>query len=1031
MKDPFGTYLAALAQTQAALKNNNEHPHRPALKSLLESILFEVVAHNEPGRSDFGHPDFVLTTKNWPIAYIETKAPGAKLDEIVKTEQLKRYFGYANLVLTNYIEFRFYKHGELYADSITIADPNTFTLDDTGCRLLENTFRSFLQDAAEPIRSASKLAINMGGKGKRLRDNLLTMLKKEDERNRPFLDIYEAFRTQLIHDLTLDQFTDMYAQTLVYGLFVARYYDPSSENFSRQEARDLIPAANPLLRRFFDHITGSDFDVRLKPIVDDLCDVFRHAQVNDLMKQLYKQDIWGGEHAGPDPVVHFYEDFLREYDAEQRKKLGAYYTPPPVVRFIVRSVDSLIKRDFGLAGGLADSSRIEIPRTKLGKKGKESVPRVQVLDPATGTGTFLSELVRLVRASFPLGQEGRFASHVKDTLFEGLHGFELMMAPYTIAHLKVGATLMESGVKEFSGRLGIYLTNSLEQGYKEVDDLFTGLGLSQAISNEARDASVVKNEMPVMVVIGNPPYSGVSSNETEFANKLVEKYKVEPGGKQKLQERKHWLNDDYVKFIALAESFIEKNKSGILGYITNHGYLNNPTFRGMRWHLLGTFDRIYILNLHGNSKLGEVSPFGGKDENVFAIQQGVSILIGVKLKEKLKEKEVFYADVWGKRSTKLNYLNDASIENIEWKLLSPQAPQFSFIPELSKEVEKEYLEGFDLGDLFTEKSMGFATARDEVTIQFTRDEIEVVTGHFVEKTVSDLRNSFSLGKDSRDWKVETASADVKNARPEDIRTVDYRPFDTRWTLYTKRSKGFYASPQIGINKHLLNANLALNLTKRSRDEHFKVFISKQPTDKTYLSSKDNSYVFPLYLYTDDGERVSNFKKEIISEFESIVGLTKPEDIFFYIYAMLHSPNYREKYKDFLKIDFPRILYPKNKLQFETILAFGRELCELHTLEKPIVNRFITGYPVTGSNNIEKIKKVNEKVFINDEQYFDKMPDIGWNFYIGGYQPAQKWLKDRVGRNLSSIEIEHYQKVIVSLVETDRIMKEIDHTILTT
>src|SRR3989344_5379353 len=387
MVNIFETYLSGLAKTRAATESAGthdlEHQHRPALKTFLEAVLPDVDAVNEPGKIEFGAPDFALIKGGFPIGYVETKRLGESLNDIVKGEQLKRYFGYANLVLTNYLEFRLYKHGEQYGESVTIADLATFSPDINSCTLFESTLRAFLEDAAEPVRKAGRLAQIMGQNGKRLRANLLRFLKNtENPKNKPVLEIYEAFKSQLIHDLTIKDFTDMYAQTLVYGLFVARYHDETEKDFTRAEARDLIPHTNPLLRRFFDHIAGADFDDRLKPIVDELCTVFSNADVRALMQQIYKQDLWGVEQAAPDPVIHFYEDFLKNYDSEQRKKLGAYYTPPAVVRFIVRAVDTILKHDFELAGGLTDTSKIIISREVQGKKIKEEVHNIQRLDPA-------------------------------------------------------------------------------------------------------------------------------------------------------------------------------------------------------------------------------------------------------------------------------------------------------------------------------------------------------------------------------------------------------------------------------------------------------------------------------------------------------------------------------------------------------------------------------------------------------------------------------------------------------------------------
>lgn len=1026
--DSFHEYLNTIAKTRAATAgagtHDLEHQHRPAMGALLHTLLPGVAAVNEPGKIDFGAPDFALLKERLPIGYVETKRLGEDLDEIAKGEQLKRYFGYANLILTNYLEFRFYKHGEIYCEPITIAPHDSLILDATACTLLETTIKAFLEDAVEPVRRASRLAVIMGESAKRLRGNLLRFLKSVDNaKNKPILDIYDAFKQQLIRDLSIEDFADMYAQTLVYGLFAARYHDETSSDFSRAEARELIPHTNPLLRRFFDHIAGADFDDRLKPIVDELCKVFSATDVRTLMQQIYKQDLWGDEHAAPDPVIHFYEDFLKEYDPTERKKLGAYYTPPSVVHFIVRSIDEILKRDFNLQSGLADTERINVTREIHGKKTKTAIHRVQILDPATGTGTFLNETIRLIRRSFA-GQEGRFGSYVSEDLLPRLHGFELMMAPYTIAHLKLVATFRESGAKNLNDRIGVYLTNSLEKADRPDDTLFASLGLSQSISEEGRAAARIKNDTPIMVVMGNPPYSGVSSNETEYANSLVEKYKSEPGGKQKLQERKHWLNDDYVKFIALAEDMVAKTGYGVVGMITNNGYLDNPTFRGMRWHLAKTFDQIYVLDLHGNAKKKESAPDGSRDQNVFDIMQGVGIILAVKTGKKRANKlaEVYHADLYGKREVKSDVLMSGSIN---FQPLSLDDKSVYFVPKNTK-GQGEYEKGFQLNELFQSNTTGIVTMGDSFIIDESKDVIaervqKLARGEYSE---SMLNHEFGLGKNYAKFVLEHAAGLLFDL--DKVVQLNYRPFDSRWTYFDNKVVWRWRE---SVMKHYQKENIGLLFSRMTKGKDFAhVSVTSRMSEVIYLSplTGTNAFNAPLYLYADDGTRISNLNRDIVKQISTSIGQeSSPEEIFDYVYAVLHSPNYREKYNEFLKTDFPRVPYPKGKPSFDVLAGLGKELRELHLLESPKVRQLSTTYPEDGENKIEKIRREGDKVCINEKQYFGNVPETAWLFFIGGYQPAQKWLKDRVGRTLTSADIEHYQQMIVALKETDRIMKEID------
>lgn len=500
MQNIFDKYIQSIS-SKFSHKETSEMGYRTdfeiLLKGIFQSINVKRIDHDARAKQG-NKPDFVVINYDVPILYIEAKDIGVPLDKVEKSEQMARYFGYANLVLTDYVEFRFYRNGVLYEEPIKIASYDlknrTITPLPQNYNHVAKTLLDFTQKHKEPIRSGEHLSKIMGGKAQRIRDNVKQFLSIPAERNVEITRIYETFKKLLVHDLSQESFADMYAQTLVYGLFVARYHDATPETFSRQEARDLVPASNPLLRHFFDHIVGPNFDKRLEYIVNELCEVFLHANVQELMKQYYQNDLWGKAHEGPDPVIHFYEDFLKEYDPELRKKLGAYYTPLPVVRFIVRSVDYLLEKDFGLTSGLADTS-----------KSADGIHRVQILDPAVGTGTFISATIRTIyKRLLDSGQKGRWPAYVHHDLLPRLHGFEIMMAPYTIAHLKLSMAFKETGFWNFHRRLGIYLTNSLEEGFKQTE-MLNGFGLAESIAEESKEAEVIKNKTPIMVVIGNPP----------------------------------------------------------------------------------------------------------------------------------------------------------------------------------------------------------------------------------------------------------------------------------------------------------------------------------------------------------------------------------------------------------------------------------------------------------------------------------------------------------------------------------------------
>jgi len=988
MKNIFESYIRSIS-TKFSYDETSEMGYRTdfelLLKAIFETINVKRIDHDAKAKEG-NKPDFVILKHSIPILYIEAKTIGVPLDKIESSEQMARYFGYANLVLTDYVEFRFYRNGMRYEDPIKIAaydlKHRTITALPENYDHVSKSLIDFAQTHKEPIRSGAHLSKIMGGKAQRIRDNVKQFLANESEKNASIMKVYDAIKKQLVHDLTPESFADMYAQTLVYGLFVARYYDETPDNFSRREARDLVPKSNPLLRHFFDHIVGTDFDIRLEYIVNELCEVFSHANVPELMKQYFSDDLWGNTQEGPDPVIHFYEDFLKEYDPELRKKLGAYYTPQPVVRFIVRAVDHILETEFGLSQGLADTSKLS-----------SGTHKVQILDPAVGTGTFISATIRIIyERLIKSGQKGRWPAYVHHDLLPRLHGFELMMAPYTIAHLKLGMAFKKTGFWKFNNRLGIYLTNSLEESEIR-DDLFADFGFAGSIAEESKEASKIKNRTPIMVVIGNPPYSVSSANKGKWIIELIKDYK------NNLNEKNiQPLSDDYIKFIRFAEHFIEKNKTGIVAMITNNSFIDGVIHRQMRKHLLETFDKIYIINLHGNSNKKEKALDGGKDENVFDIQQGVSIAIFVRNNVGKNDfGNVYHTELYGVREEKFKFLAENDLKNISWAKLDCAEPNYFFVPKDFSE-SNEYQNGIKLDDLFIIKAAGIKTHHDDVVVGYTNIELR--------RQVLDYFHNENCYFDT-----------------EKIKPLCYRPFDMRLLYYDTDIVVRHRKEQI---KHSFNKNTALLLGRQTKSEqtnHF--FVTNLLSEMKTAESTTGSYHFPLFLYAEDGTKHPNLKMEIVEEIEKVVGEATPENIFDYIYAVLYSPSYRESYKEFLKIDFPRIPFPKDSECFKKLVALGTELRLLHLLESPKVTRFITTYPVEGTDKVGKLNYKNSNVYINQNQFFGNVPEIAWNFYIGGYQPAQKWLKDRKDRTLTNEDIEHYQKIILALVETDRIMKEID------
>lgn len=1073
-------YLSKLSQLYFA-GNATEHSYRGDLQILLQEILgkeFAVV--NEPTRQKCGAPDYIVSKKEIPVGYIEAKDLKLGIDHKKNKPQFDRYRNaLENLIITDYLNFEFYKNGELKTQiSLGEISSNEIIPNQKNFESFIHLIKDFGQEVSQTIKNSERLAEMMANKALLMADVIHNALDEDDlvEKNTELAQQRTAFKEMLIHDIDNQLFADLYSQTIAYGLFVARFHDPTLPTFDRIEAANLIPKSNPFLRKLFQHIAGFDLDIRLKWIVEELVQIFLASDVKEIMKN------FGKSTRQEDPVIHFYETFLGKYNPKLRKSRGVWYTPQPVVQFIVRAVDDLLKQEFGLSQGLADTSKIKRKVDFHGKKVDREFHRVQVLDPATGTGTFLAETIKhIYEENFKNINEGIWPQYVEKDLIPRINGFELLMASYSMAHLKLDMLLSETGYETNKDqRFNIFLTNSLEEHHKDTGTLFASW-----LSDESTLANQIKRDTPVMCVIGNPPYSGESSNKSDWIMNLMEDYKKEPGGKEKLKERNpKWINDDYVKFIRFAQYLVEKNGEGIVAYINPHGYLDNPTFRGMRWNLLKTFDKIYTIDLHGNSKKKEIAPDGSADQNVFDIMQGVSINLFVKTNKKAKNElgKVFHYDLFGKRNDKYNFLIQNSIKTVDYKELPNKAPMY-FMVNKDFDAEVKYSEGFSIVELFPLNNVGIVTARDNFTIHSTKEEVQNTIEEFLSIDDESARKRFNLGKDVRDWQVNFAKKDLNDNYPNKGKflKISYRPFDDRWTFYTGKSKGFHCYPRFDTMKHfLIGKNLALISNKPAQggpDFYSDLFISKFITDQSVFSAmKRSPFILPLYLYQeptafDERERIPNFNPKILAEIEAKLGMKlqdlpqgsplsegwqnsqnfdgvfptefTPIHLLDYIYAVLHSPKYRETYKEFLKIDFPRVPFPK-KETFWDLVQLGSEIRKLHLLEEIANKDLQTKYPIAGNNVVAKPTFVKEssplsegwidsenqdgvlgKVFINETQYFDNVPETAWNFYIGGYQPAQKWLKDRKDRELSYEDIVHYQKIIYALTKTDELMKKID------
>lgn len=1074
--DCFQTYFNQLKETPP--EDITEFSHRGKLETLLNTLApNHIKVLMEPRREKgIGAPDFQISSKGLILGYVENKAvDGESLDKVLKSDQLKKYLQLSgNILLTNYIDWILVRDGKpVMRESLCYRydlENKKSRLSTERAKAVTQLIQKFFDSQPETISSAKKLAEALAVRAKLLKGYLLEeLIRQEKEHHEGRLyELYKSFRDYVFHELELEQFADAFTQNLVYGLFLARLNAGAKEKeINLYNAIKYIPTSFELIKELVDFLKELDKPEYLaaKWIVEEVISIVNNLDLPAINRSLFyrisksKNLFNETEISYRDPFVYFYEYFLGVYDKNLRKSKGVYYTPPPIVHFIVNAVQHVLRNTFKIKEGLADQ-------------------QVTVLDFATGTGTFLLEVFEQILETLPKNAGNR-DQLIRDRLQKSMFGFEYLIAPYTVAHLKLSQYLKENGYNmQADERLHIYLTNTLEPA-----DLVTQqIPFLPALTQEGRRAQVIKNKH-ILVITGNPPYSGISKNKGEWITGLIEDYKKLEGGEWK--ERKHWLGDDYVKFIRFAQHKMEfetvwddkaqaykeipNDKDGIVAIITNHSFLDNPTFNGMRQSLMKTFDQLYFLNLHGNLNFDESPPNGIKDENVFdQIQQGISINILVKKKK--VEKKVFYADWWGVREEKYKLAWESDFKEVLWQELKPNFPFYFFVPK--DEANREQYDNFwKIDKIFSQFTTGIVTGRDNLNISFTPNESYNKVREFIVLKEDEARDKFNLKNDSRDWTYKTALKDAQNNLDQNkVVKVSYRPFDSRYTLYTGNSRGLYSSPQKNIMKHLLNMdNIALVTAKKNRSSemnHF--FVNKYITETKCGESTTQSYTFPLFLITNE-QGVETKKVNFSASFlkylkENYKGKT-PEHLLSYIYAVLYSPIYRKKYAEFLKSDFPSIPFTEDKKAFEQLSKLGAQLIALHTAEnkkdswegyslddfevfntKQSDKQQIGSYIGSGNHLVEEVKfellkehempektliklMPNEKhwgrVYISKNKFFNFVPQSVWQMQIGGYQVLEKWLKYRKGREMPFAETEYYPQIVRTLCVTQQLMKQID------
>ncbi|MGG7539386.1 type ISP restriction/modification enzyme [Rhizobium sp. 12,4] len=1069
MADRFDTYIKALAA--AYREGGTEHTGRTALENLLNTFAADAMARgiavqHEPRReAEKGAPDFKVKRQGMILGYVEVKEIGANLDKVLKSDQIAKYRKLSdNIVVTDYLQFIRIDGTGKVVDRQSLAFPSelesrTISINADKVEAVSKLLAAFFSSPPQGLAKAEQLAVALATRSKLLRDYLTEELIRQSKAKQEgrLHALYGVFREQVFHELTVTEFADAFAQMLAYGLFLAKLNAKDDQVIALDNVRKFIPGSFRLIRelvRFLEEMQEAEYD-EAKWVVDEILSIVNGLAIANIREDLsFRQrkaanrKVRAGDEEEHrlferDPFIYFYEDFLKAYDKETRKSRGVYYTPPPVVNFIVRAVDDILKDAFRIDGGLADNNR------------------VTVLDFAAGTGTFLLEVMQRIFDNIGGSEAGKADAVVREHMLKNLYGFEYLIAPYTIAHLKLSQYLKDKGHPLHDNeRLQVFLTNTLEPVEPQKNAFLPQL------SAEVEAAQEVK-EKPILVILGNPPYAGHSKNKGTWikdaidgyrdkkSNKFVPGYKhvverVPTGRDEKGEEtwkeeiksigekNPKWLNDDYVKFIRFAQLKMDAVDEGIVGIITNHSWLDNPTFRAMRQSLTRSFDQIYLVDLHGSTKPKELVPAGLENENVFDIQKGVAIAIFVK--KAGVERGVWHTDIWGSRLAKYQECATARIDAIDWTEPSVVSPYYTMLP-INWTGWENYGEWWQVADalnpqdekrqIFRVNVLGFQTHRDHFAAAFERKEIERRVRDFLDESTSDqaLRERYSI-KDNRDWQIEKARAALRNSDDPHRAIIEcsFRPFDSRPCFFGYE---FMDYPRRELLEHVAGReNLSLLVSRQIGTGNWRhAFMADSPAESCLISdgSTEQNYCFPVFLFDSNGQPRENFSPDFRAFLDARYDYHySPEEILGYIYAVLHAPVYRSRYAEFLRIDFPRIPFPNATEGFEALSALGWALVQAHLL-RDLPRQGLADYQGKGDHTVEHVRwsAEDQRVSINETQSFARVPEGVWNFQVGGYQVLDKYLKSRRGRTLSLNEINRVGRIADALAFTIGQVQRID------
>ena len=1018
----FGIYSEYFNTVKKTNESATEYTHRTAFENLLNAIKpdknLNIIHEPKKFKGDEGKPDFQIFKEGLLIGYIEMKPVGTDLNKIMEkdsqsreSKQLQRYLKVSpTLILSNYTDFVLFQKG-IKVKAVTLFNIKDKLLDSGIVVKTQELFNYFFLSKPQEVTSPEKLSELLAERTKIFKDIVYEIINSTSTSQ--FKDkligpdgLYEVLKRTLIDDLSLDEFADAYVQTITYGLILARLN--SSDSITEVTAPSFIPKSVGTIRELFKTIEIDEIPPDIGWIIDAIIVI-----LNSINRKRFDEILsFKKPYTYEDPYVYFYEKFLAEYDKKKRKAMGVYYTPIPIVWYIIKSINQILRKEFKV-DGLKESD-------------------VTVLDFATGTGTFLLEAYKKAIQDTDIGTRPRL---IKEHLLKHFYGFEYLIAPYTIAHLKLSQFMKDNGYDLGDDeRIKVYLTDTLD------NDLHKRYAIFPKMSEEGEEAYKIKMKHPILVVTGNPPYSNFSRNNKPWIKELIKTYK------EGLEERKINLDDDYIKFLRYAQWKIGQTGKGIVGVITNNSYLDGITHREMRHKLLQTFDKIYILNLHGNNRKGET------DENVFDIKVGVAIALFIKLDMPLKEKEIYYYSITGDgkaitRKEKYIFLLNNDYLKIKWKKLSPKGSFYWFIDK-NENYASEYNNGVGLTEIFNIWGSGINTDRDELFIDFDKEKLkERMTILFFGKYDRAFEQKYRVFDSSSYNLMEKLGSNKYEV--DRIKAILYRPFDQRWIYY---KVGLTSRPAYEVMQHFLDKeNIGITFTRNwdIKNAWSGVSVTQNLVDRHYVGGE--SYVAPLYLnkiadysstkqnkLKESSEKFGNlyeklprwpnftisFVKFIYKKYQSV---PSPEEIFYYIYAILHSPSYRKKYYEFLKTDYPRITFVDDLAKFRKLSNLGQKLVELHLLKISEADSKLAEFKEKGSDYIEKVRydAKTRRLYINAIQYFDNISEELWNFEIGGYQVLYKWLNERKGMHIHYQEQVQFKKVTYALKETLKLMQQID------